>query len=102
VIVVATGSELTCLTALVAHHQVPPRLQGQQEANADAPRDGKVSPVSDSGWDPLPPRQLGAPPGSGELLYISYTAPVYTATLLQFPTSPSTHCTPYPFRNGHR
>lgn len=54
---------------LAAHHQVPSRLEGQQEAHAAAPRDGEVSPVSDSGWDPLPSCQLGAPQGSGEQLY---------------------------------
>lgn len=49
-----------------AHYQVPPRLQGQQETHAASSRDGEVPAVSDSGWDPLPPRQLGSPQGSGE------------------------------------
>lgn len=56
---------------ITAHHQVPPGVKGQQEAHAAAPRDGQVSALPNSGRDPLPSCQLGAPQGSGEQQHCS-------------------------------
>jgi hypothetical protein len=50
----------------VAHHQVPPRGQGEQEAGHGLQGNGQVATLPDLGRDTLPPLKLGPSQRSSE------------------------------------